>query len=37
MGGPLAYNELEDMRKHMKSYGSHHNVAKIEREFINAV
>jgi hypothetical protein len=35
--GPLSYKELEDMRKHMKSYGSHHNAAEIEREFINAV
>jgi hypothetical protein len=35
--GPLSYKELEDMRKHMKTYRSHRNVAEIEREFINAV
>jgi hypothetical protein len=35
--GPLSYKELEDMRKHMKTYRSHRNVAEIEREIINAV
>ena len=36
--GPLSYKDLEDKRKHMKTYyRSHRNVAGIEREFINAV
>ena len=35
--GPLSYKELEDKRKHMKTYRSHRNVAEIEREFINTV
>jgi hypothetical protein len=29
--------EMEDKRKHVKTYRSHRNVAEIEREFINAV
>jgi hypothetical protein len=35
--GPLSYKELEDTRKHMKTYRSHRNVAEIEREFMNTV
>jgi ABC-type lipoprotein release transport system permease subunit len=35
--GPLSFKELEDTRKHMKTYRSHRNVAEIEREFLNAV